>query len=78
MGSTTEYFQIATDRGLFRKGETAPHGTVTTSMGADMMPVVESYKEDGDWVDIKLSGGYTLSLHQTRINYILTRDPAAA
>lgn len=73
-----DHFEIATGRGLFRKGATAPHGTVQTGNGANVKVVVESFKESGDWVDIRLSGGYTLSLHETRVDYILTRDPAAA
>ncbi|MFL4904850.1 hypothetical protein ACJ6WF_17085 [Streptomyces sp. MMS24-I2-30] len=78
MGSTTDYFEIATDEGLFRIGDTAPDGTVETDLGANVEVTVESYKQAGDWVDIRLSGGYVLSLPETRVKYILTRDPAAA
>jgi hypothetical protein len=78
MGSTTDYFEITTDEGLFRMGDTVPHGTVETDLGANVALTVEAYKQVGDWVDIRLSGGYVLSLPESRVKHILTRDPAAA
>jgi hypothetical protein len=72
MDSKTGTFEIATvDKGLFRKGLTAPshlfaHLTTT--------PVVESWHPEGDWIVIGLSGGYTFSLPESRIDYILTSD----
>ncbi len=67
MSSTeSNHFEIATDKALFKKGGAAP-------FGAPAGTTVESFKETGDWVDIQMSGGYQLSLHESRIAYILTR-----
>ena len=65
----SNYFEIATDKCLFKKGGTAPYGAPASAR-------VESFKETGDWVDIHLSGGYRLSLHESRVAYILTRGAA--
>lgn len=70
MGSSeSDYFEIATDKALFKKNGAAPFGAPAGAR-------VESYKETGDWIDIQLSSGYQLSLHESRIAYILTRDAA--
>ena len=56
MGSNeSDYFEIATDKVLFKKGGTASYGAPPSAR-------VESYSVTGDWVDIHLSGGHTLSL----------------
>lgn len=69
MSSTElDYFEIATDKALFRKDDAAP--------GAPAGVRVESFKETGDWIDIQLTSGYQVSLHESRIAYILTRDAA--
>lgn len=76
MSSTeSDYFEIATDSGRFVKGALAP-GTVALPTGIGGTPTVESFKETGDWVDIHLSSGYQISLHESRIAYILTRNAA--
>lgn len=70
MGSNeSDYFEIATDKVLFKKGGTASYGAPPSAR-------VESYSVTGDWVDIHLSGGHTLSLPEARVAYILTRDAA--
>ncbi|KMS81802.1 hypothetical protein ACH49_01335 [Streptomyces leeuwenhoekii] len=76
MNSTTDYFEIATDKGLFQKGAAVPDGMVTTGISADRKLVVESYTEAGDWIDISLTGGCTISFHETRIDYILADEPS--
>jgi hypothetical protein len=70
MSSTeSDYFEIATDKALFKKDGAAPFGAPAGTR-------VESFKETGDWVDIHLSSGYQISLHESRIAYILTRNAA--
>ena len=69
MSSTdSDYFEIATDKAVFKKDGVAP--------GAPAGVTVESFKETGDWVDIRLSSGYQISLPESRVAYILTRDAA--
>lgn len=65
----SDYFKIATDKAVFEKDGVAPFGAPAGAR-------VESYKETGDWVDIHLSGGYRISLPESRVAYILTRDAA--
>lgn len=72
--NASDYFEIATESGLLRKGEKVP-GTFDIPSEAGT-PVVESLKETGDWIDIQLSGGFTISLPESRIAYIVTRDAA--
>lgn len=63
---TSSHFEIATDKVLFKKGGAAP-------FGAPAGVSVESFEEVGDWVEIRLSSGYKISLHESRIAYILER-----
>ncbi|MFL4497482.1 hypothetical protein ACJ6WD_40530 [Streptomyces sp. VTCC 41912] len=68
------YFQLHTDDGaIYMKGRPAPYGTITTEAGASISVVVESLDDDGDWLVITLSGGYTLCLHERRVTKLITR-----
>ena len=67
--NASDYFEIVTDKAEFKKGGAAPFGAPAGAR-------VESFREDGDWVEIRLSSGYVLSIHESRIAYILTRDAA--
>ncbi|MEU6016991.1 hypothetical protein ABZ826_23950 [Streptomyces sp. NPDC047515] len=68
-------FEIVTiDGAIYRKGEKAPVGTVTTaSFGANISVCVESYAEVGDWIEIQLSDGYAVAFPESRIARVVTR-----
>jgi hypothetical protein len=68
------YFEIVTlDGAVYRKDQPAPPGTVTSTAGANVGTVVQSYAEVGDWIEIGLTKGYAVSFHETRIARFVTR-----
>ncbi|MFE9007470.1 hypothetical protein ACFYOY_36025 [Streptomyces sp. NPDC007875] len=67
------YFEIVTlDGAVYRKGHPTPHGMVTTTTGANIKTVVQSYSEVGDWIEIGLTDGYAISFPETRIARLIT------
>ncbi|MFF1499733.1 hypothetical protein ACFVZR_07615 [Streptomyces sp. NPDC058316] len=68
------FFEFVTvDGAIYRKGENAPAGTVTTTIGANIPVRVESYAEVGDWIEIQMSDGYAVALPESRIARVVAR-----
>lgn len=71
--SSADFFEITTVDGVkFRKGELAPHGTLTDLIGADIPVLVEGYEESGDWIEVLLADGYSVHLPEARIARLVT------
>jgi hypothetical protein len=69
------YFELVTlDGAVYRKDQPAPQGTVTSMAGADMNVIVQSYAEVGDWIEVEMSDGYTVSVPETRVDRLVTRS----
>ncbi|MFF1650158.1 hypothetical protein [Streptomyces sp. NPDC058240] len=67
-------FELVTvDGATYRKGENAPAGTVTDLIGTDIPVRVESYEGAGDWIDVQLADGYSVSVPEVRIARLVTR-----
>ncbi|MDQ0792014.1 hypothetical protein [Streptomyces sp. B1I3] len=68
------FFEITTlDGAVYRMGQPAPTGTVTTDTGENIPAVVQSYEMSLDWVEIKLSDGYEVAFPEARISRTVTR-----
>ena len=66
-------FEIVTlDGAVYRKGQPTPPGTITTTIGANIQTIVQSYAEVGDWIDIQLTKGYAVRLPEARIARFVT------
>ncbi|MFJ6729408.1 hypothetical protein ACIQPQ_31350 [Streptomyces sp. NPDC091281] len=73
MGDSTDFFEIVTTDGqVLSKGSKVPHGLVGGGKWAPALDV-ESFTPSGDWVDVHLSDGWTVSLPEAQIARIVTR-----
>lgn len=59
-------FQIVTDTTTYTEGEST---TVFKELGFGR-PVLKSFKEKGDWIELTYSGALTIAIPESRIQYI--------
>ncbi len=62
---------VTVDGTRYRRGLRAPHGTLRTTYEVNVPVVVEGCEEVGDWVEVKLSGGYIVDIPETRVARIV-------
>ncbi|MEE1735465.1 hypothetical protein AB0E82_31985 [Streptomyces anulatus] len=58
---------LLTDGTTYRRGEHAPHRTISTARQADIPVIVRSIEDAGSRIEVQLSQGYRLAFPAARI-----------
>ncbi|MDW4901352.1 MULTISPECIES: hypothetical protein [Streptomyces] len=58
---------LLTDGTTYRRGEHAPHRTISTTRQTDIPVIVRSIKDAGSRIEVHLNKGYTLAFPAARI-----------